>query len=103
MQDAGYLNSVRDLTNYSWLLEPVQTIMTRVIGKIFSVSNLSCDYHQAPLRPKTPKLTSFIIVKDSIPTHVDSMVSADSQTSSADSNDGTIRSPYQEETSNHLH
>ena len=59
--DAGYLNSVPDLTNYSWRLEPVQMIMTRVNYKVFSVCDLSCAYHQVPLRPETQKLTRFII------------------------------------------
>ena len=59
--DARYLNSVTDLTNYSWPLVPVQTIMTRVNGKVFSVSDLSCAYHQVPLSPETQELTSFII------------------------------------------
>ena len=59
--DAQFLNSVTDLTNYSWPLEPVQMIMTRVNGKFFSVSNLSCAYHQVPLSPATQKSTSFII------------------------------------------
>ena len=59
--DARYLNSVTGLTNYSWPLEPVQMIMTRVNGKVFSVSDLSCAYHQVPLSPETQKLTSFII------------------------------------------
>ena len=34
--------------------------MTGVHGKFFSVSDLSCAYHQVPLRPETQKLTSFI-------------------------------------------
>ena len=34
--------------------------MTRVRGKVFSVSDLSCAYHQAPLCPETQKLTNFI-------------------------------------------
>ena len=59
--DARFLNSVTDLTNHSWPLEPVQAIMTRVNGKYFSVSDLSCAYHQLPLSPETQKLTSFII------------------------------------------
>ena len=58
--DARYLNSVTDLTNYSWPLEPVQMIMTRVNGKVFSVSNLSSAY-QVPLSPELQKLTTFII------------------------------------------
>ena len=59
--DARYLNSGTDLTNYSWPLEPVQMIMTRVNGKFFSVSDLSRAYHQVPLSPETQNLTSIII------------------------------------------
>ena len=35
--------------------------MTRDNGKGFSVSDLSCAYHQIPLSPETQKRTSFII------------------------------------------
>ena len=59
--DERYRNSVTDLTNYSWPLEPALMIMTRVNRKVFSVSDLSCDYHQVPLSPETQKLTSSII------------------------------------------
>ena len=59
--DARYLNSITDLTNYSWPLEPVQMIMTRINGKYFTASDPSCAYHQDPLSPETQKLTSFVI------------------------------------------
>ena len=59
--DARFLNSVADLNNYSWPLGPVQMIVNRVNGKFFSVSDLSCAYHQVPLSPETQRLTSFII------------------------------------------
>ena len=59
--DARHLISVTNHTNYSWQLEPVQMIMTRVNGKFFSVIDLSCAYHQVPLSFETQKLTSFII------------------------------------------
>ena len=59
--DARYFNSVTGLTIYSWPLEPVQMIMTRVNGKIFSVSDSSCAYHRVPLSLEAQKLTSFII------------------------------------------
>ena len=59
--DARILNSVTDLTKYSWPLEHVQMIITRVNGKLFSVSDLSCAYHQVPLSTEIQKLTSFII------------------------------------------
>ena len=59
--DTRYLNSVTDVTNCSWPLEPVQKIMTRVNGKVFSVSDLSSAYHQVPLSSETGKLTIFKI------------------------------------------
>ena len=36
-------------------------IKTRISGQIFSVSDLSCAYHQVPLSDETQKLTSFIV------------------------------------------
>ena len=59
--DGQFLNSVTDITNYSWPLQPVQMITTRVNGKFFSVSYLSCAYYIVPLSPETQKLTRFII------------------------------------------
>ena len=59
--NASYLNSVTDLTNYSLPLEPMQMIMSRVNGKVFSVSDLSCAYHQVPLSPETQIVTSFMV------------------------------------------
>ena len=61
MIDARYLNSVTGLKNYSWPLEPVQMIMTRLNGKLSSVSDLSCAYHQVPHSYETQKLTKIII------------------------------------------
>ena len=51
--EARYLNSVTDLTNNSWALEPVQMVMTRVNGKVHSLSDLSCAYHPVPLSQET--------------------------------------------------
>ena len=59
--DACYPNSVTDLTSYSWPLDTVQMIMTRMNGKFFSVNDLSCAYHQVSLSFETQRLTSFII------------------------------------------
>ena len=59
--DARYPNSVTDLANYFWPIEPVQMIMTKANGKVFSVSDLSCAYHQFPMTSETQKLTSFTI------------------------------------------
>ena len=59
--DARCLNSVSELTNFSWPLEPVQTIMIRVNGKIFSVSDLPSAYHQVTSSLETQKLIHFNI------------------------------------------
>ena len=53
--------SITDLTNYSWPLEPVQTIVTRIHGKDFTVSDLAGPYHQYRLSEETQKLTNFIV------------------------------------------
>ena len=59
--DARYLLPITDLTNYSWLLEPVKMIMTRINGKYFPASDLSFAYHQVPLSEETQKLSSWIL------------------------------------------
>ena len=59
--DARYLNSITDLTNYSWPLEPFQMIMTRINGNYFTASDFSCAYHQVPLSLETQSLASFVI------------------------------------------
>ena len=43
--DSRYLNSVTDLNKFSWPLEPVQMMMTKINGKLFAVTDLSCAYH----------------------------------------------------------
>ena len=58
--NARYLNPVTDLTKYFWPLESVKMIMNRVDGKVFSVTELSCAYHQVLLSPQTQNFTSFI-------------------------------------------
>ena len=36
--NARYLNSITDLTNYSWPLEPVQILLTRLDGVYYTTS-----------------------------------------------------------------
>ena len=59
--DARYLNSITDLSSYSWPLEPLTTLLTRINGKYFTSSDLSSAYNQVPLTDETQKLTSFVI------------------------------------------
>ena len=59
--DARYLSSVTELTKYLWPLELLHMIMTSVNGKVFSVSDLFCAFHQVPLSPETQILTIFRI------------------------------------------
>lgn len=59
--DARYLNSITDLSSYSWPLEPLTTLLTRINGKYFTSSDLSSAYNQVPLTDDTQRLTSFVI------------------------------------------
>ena len=59
--DARYLNSIKDNSNCSWPLEPLQVLMTRINGSYFTSSDLSCAYHQVPLTDEAQKLTSLIV------------------------------------------
>ena len=58
--DARYLNSITDLSNYSWPLEPVQMLLTRLDGVYYTTSDLASAYNQVPLSEDTKKLISFV-------------------------------------------
>ena len=59
--DARYLNSITDLSNYSWPLEPAQMLLTRLDGVYYTTSDLASAYNQIPLSEDTMKLTSFVV------------------------------------------
>ena len=59
--DARYLNSITDTSNSSWPLEPLNVLMTRITGNIFTSSDLSSAYNQVTLTEDTQKVTSFIV------------------------------------------
>ena len=59
--DARYLNSITDLSNYSWPLEPVQMLLTRLDGVYYTTSDLASAYNQVPLSEDIKKLTSFVV------------------------------------------
>ena len=58
--DAGHLNSITDLSNYSWLLEPVQMLFTRLDGVNFTTSDLASAYIQVTFSEDTKKLISLV-------------------------------------------
>ena len=59
--DARYLNSITDTSNSSWPLEPLNVLMTRITGTIFTSSDLSLAFIQVPLTEDTQKVTDFIV------------------------------------------
>ena len=59
--NARYLNSIADLSNYSWPLEPVQMLLTRLDGVYYTTSDLASTYNQVPLSEDTKKLTGFVV------------------------------------------
>ncbi|MCP4483077.1 MAG: RNA-directed DNA polymerase, partial [Flavobacteriaceae bacterium] len=59
--DARFLNSITDLSTYSWPLEPLNMLLNRIHGKYFSSTDMSSAYHQVPLSEDAQKLVSFVI------------------------------------------
>ena len=59
--DARYLNSITDLSKYSWPLEPIGSLLTRLNGNYFTTSDLCSAYNQVPLTEETQQLTGFVI------------------------------------------
>ena len=59
--DTRCLNSITDLSNYSWPLEPVQILLTRLDGVYYTTSDLATAYNQVPLSEDIMKLTSFAV------------------------------------------
>ena len=59
--DARYFYSNTDFLNYSWPLEPVQMLLTRLDGVYYTTSDLAPVYNQVPLSEDTTKLTSFVV------------------------------------------
>ena len=48
-------------SNCSWLLEPLQVLMTRLNVSYFTSSYLSCAYYQVTVRDQVQILISFIV------------------------------------------
>ena len=82
--DAPYLNSVTGLTNYSSPLEPVQIIMTRGNGKIFSFLLCLAPTIKCLWARKLRNLQVLSLVDNNIPTLEVCMVYADSRVSLVD-------------------
>ena len=59
--DARYLNSITDLSRYSWTLEPIESPITKLKGNLFTTSDLCSAYNQVPLTEEIQQLTSFVI------------------------------------------
>ena len=59
--DARYLNSLIDETNCNWPIEPIQLILTKVIGKSFTTADMNSAYNQMPLDEQSRRLTQFVI------------------------------------------
>ena len=59
--DARYLNSITNVSKYSWPLEPIGSLLTRLNGNYFTTSDLCSAYIQVPLTEETQQLTNFVI------------------------------------------
>ena len=48
-------------TKCSWSIEPIQVILTRIKGPIFSIVDMNSAYNQMPLDKPSQRLTNFVI------------------------------------------
>ena len=58
--DARYLNSITDLSRYSWPLEPIGSLLTRLKANFFTTSDHCSAYNQVPLTEEIKQLVSFV-------------------------------------------
>ena len=61
--DARYLNSLIDESKCNWPIEPIQVILTKIIGKYFTTAGMNSAYNQMPLDEQSRRLTQFVIRK----------------------------------------
>ena len=59
--DARQLYTMIDETKSSWPIEPIQVILTRIKGQIFSIADMNSAYNQMPLDKPSQRLTNFVI------------------------------------------
>ena len=59
--DARQLNTMLDETKCSWPKEPIQIILTRIKGPIFSIAEMNSAFNQIPLDQASQRLTNFVI------------------------------------------
>ena len=50
-----------DKTKCSWPIEPIQVILTRIKGPIFSITDMNSLYNQMPLDKPSQRLTHFVV------------------------------------------
>ena len=61
--DARYLNSLIDETKCNWPIEPIQVILTKIIGKYFTTADMNSADNQMPLDEQSRRLTQYVIGK----------------------------------------
>ena len=59
--DATLLNAETDFSKYPFPSLPVQVLMTKFIGSLFSTIDLSSAFHQVALTPETQKIVRFLV------------------------------------------
>ena len=58
--DARQLNTMIDETKGNWPIEPIQIILTRIRGPVFSKADMNSAYNQMPLNKPSQRLAALV-------------------------------------------
>ena len=61
VSDAGQLNTMIEENKCSWPIGPIQKILTRIKGPIFSIADMDSANNRMPVDKSPQRLTNFVI------------------------------------------
>ena len=61
--DARYLNFLINESKYKWPIEPIQLILTKIIGKYFPTADMNSAYNQMPLVEQSRCLKQYELIR----------------------------------------
>ena len=61
VHESRHLYTMIEETKFSWPIEPIQIILTRIKRRVFSTADMNSAYNQMPLDEPSQRRTNFVI------------------------------------------